>query len=343
MNLKLATKKLFEGFEIKCYEDISRENGDFFMTRKQISEALGYIDTKSFDKVIERKRGKVGNPVHDKLSATDGKQYDTELYSFEQFFELIDGNRQPKAQLFRKWAVLTLKELVTGRAELQFKNEEDQQVYEDKIAEIVNNAIKPLHKEITELKNTFIFKQYTNPTHKFEALLTQFAIFYNFDGSERYRKLYNALDNWMGIKLPRGRKFSTKEYILQNIDISIIECFVNGIIQKRIIKNKHGNYVDLNGVFANPVELDKIKNEFDNECAYCGASGITLIAEHILPKRHEKSTDLIHNIVPSCLECNQSKGENVLKEWYKKQDFCTKKRIEKITKHWKEYRVYLID
>ena len=203
-----------------------------------------------------------------------------------------------------------------------------------------NNNIIYLKDRVDSMSNTLIFKQYTNPTHKFEALLTQFAIFYNLSSNERYRKLYDALDNWMGIKLPRDKRFSTKEYILQNIDISIIECFVNGIINKRIIKNKQGNYIDLNGVFANPVELDKIKNEFDNECAYCGASGITLIAEHILPKRHEKSTDLIYNIIPACSDCNQSKGENPLKEWYGDQEFCTKDRAEKINEHWKEYRVY---
>jgi len=137
MELKLATKKLFEGFEIECYEDTSTENGDFYMTRKQISDALEYENDRSFHTVIKRKQEKVGNPVVNKLLSADDKYYDTELYSFEQFFEVIDGNRQPKAVLFRKWAILTLKELITGRAELKFSNSESKEKYEARIAELL--------------------------------------------------------------------------------------------------------------------------------------------------------------------------------------------------------------
>ena len=33
MELKLAKKKLFEVLEIECFEDVSNDHGDFYMTR----------------------------------------------------------------------------------------------------------------------------------------------------------------------------------------------------------------------------------------------------------------------------------------------------------------------
>lgn len=154
MELELANKKLFEGMEIECYVDTSRENGDFYMTRKQIGEALEYENINSFHKVIQRNKEIIGEPVMDNLSTTDGKTYETEIYSFSQLFQILRFSKQPKANLFMDWASLTLQELITSRAELKFKNTEDKTNYENKVKDIIEQAIKeatyPLSNKIDE-------------------------------------------------------------------------------------------------------------------------------------------------------------------------------------------------
>lgn len=145
MELKLAKKKLFEGFEVECYEDITRDNGDFFMTRKQIGEALEYKDESSYHRIIKRNIDKIGNPIVVNLTRVEGNRNvsrDIEVYSFKQLFHIIDASNQTKATMFMDWAVITLQELVTGRAELKFKREEDKIAYNYKIAEIINKAVK---------------------------------------------------------------------------------------------------------------------------------------------------------------------------------------------------------
>jgi hypothetical protein len=139
MKLVLAKKKLFEGFEIECYMDTSTENGDFFMTINQVAQAVE-ADRKTIEKNIERKRDLIGKPVTDKLSATDGKEYETALYSFEQYMWILDGSRLDKAILFKKWTIVTLQELITGRAELKFAKQEDEQTYKEKISTLTEKV-----------------------------------------------------------------------------------------------------------------------------------------------------------------------------------------------------------
>lgn len=140
MKLELATKKLFGDLEIKCYVDTSVENGNFFMTRRQIGEALEYKTEKQMNVLIFRHKDDIGNSVGFKLKSTDGKFYNTELYSFEQLFQILRFSKQPKATGFMNWSAFTLKELVTNRAELKFKTQTDEDTYKAIIAELEDKA-----------------------------------------------------------------------------------------------------------------------------------------------------------------------------------------------------------
>jgi len=138
MELKLANKKLFEVLEIECFEDVSNDHGDFYMTRKQIGEALQYGNIKSFHSVISRNKDEIGEPIIVSiLSTMINKEYETELYSFDQLFQILRFSKQPKANLFMSWASTTLKELITSRAELKFSNAESKEKYESRIAELI--------------------------------------------------------------------------------------------------------------------------------------------------------------------------------------------------------------
>ena len=382
LQLRLAKKVLFEKLEIECYEDATRDNGDFFMTRKQISDALEYEDSKSFDKVIERKRNKIGTPVHDKLSGTDGKHYNTELYSFEQLFEIMDGSRQPKAELFRKFAVRTLKELLTGRAELKFKDTRDmfnyktdmQNMFEEygnhMLETIKSDVIEPLNNKIISLESHILNNNKTldmannqnellqtkfnklqevvanidnklkisyNKSAKFEKLKIDFLSAIKYSDTTSYTKFYKELQNWFGYSFPYST--NTKQWILKNINIDIIEEFVNGVVIGTIVKNKKDNWIDLSGVYENQVEFEKVKIEFDNRCAYCGVATDKLDIEHIFCQSNPHSSDIIHNILCACKSCNQSKYNNDIAKWYKGQSFYNDERFENIQKHWKEYHI----
>lgn len=163
MELKLAERKLFEGMKIECYEDGSREIGDFFMTRKQIGEALEYSSESTYNRVISRNTIEIGNPTLVNLTRVEGNREvsrDIELYSFNQLFQILRFSKQPKANLFMSWASITLQELVTGRAELKFAKQEDEVSYKSKIegltkeVETMTNKLDSLDKTLGTLIST---------------------------------------------------------------------------------------------------------------------------------------------------------------------------------------------
>lgn len=58
--------------------------------------------------------------------------------------------------------------------------------------------------------------------------------------------------------------------------------------------------------------------KFGRRCAYCGAEGVPLEVEHVVPKnpkRGPKGTDRISNLVVACEACNKAKGNLQPGEW----------------------------
>lgn len=52
----------------------------------------------------------------------------------------------------------------------------------------------------------------------------------------------------------------------------------------------------------------------DYTCQYCGASGVRLECDHVIPVSQGGSND-DSNLVTACLECNRSKGARTPEEW----------------------------
>ncbi|WP_186331665.1 HNH endonuclease [Paenibacillus xylanexedens] len=81
-------------------------------------------------------------------------------------------------------------------------------------------------------------------------------------------------------------------------------------------------------------EWELCKEYFNNSCAYCNLSLAThqkvnkqdLHKEHVDPNG---SNDLA-NCVPSCRECNSSKKDKNMIEWYKTKDFYSITNLKKI-------------
>tara|TARA_B100002019_G_scaffold292165_1_gene314441 strand:- start:2779 stop:3150 length:372 start_codon:yes stop_codon:yes gene_type:complete len=77
----------------------------------------------------------------------------------------------------------------------------------------------------------------------------------------------------------------------------------------------------------------KIKDKWENKCAYCGCDE-HLTIDHIVP-RSKGGPDFTKNCLCACHTCNQDKGHTPWEEWYNSQEFFSMQRYEKI-KEWIE-------
>lgn len=71
--------------------------------------------------------------------------------------------------------------------------------------------------------------------------------------------------------------------------------------------------INATGNFTNK-EWIKLKNDYDNRCAYCNQKSNFLELDHIIPLSRGGSNN-IENIVPACRSCNASKGSKPLLIW----------------------------
>lgn len=70
---------------------------------------------------------------------------------------------------------------------------------------------------------------------------------------------------------------------------------------------------------------------FNFTCAYCGQER-KLTMDHVIAVNNGGTTD-VTNIIPACQSCNSSKQDKDLIEWYTKQPFYSKYRLENIIKY----------
>ena len=87
-------------------------------------------------------------------------------------------------------------------------------------------------------------------------------------------------------------------------------------------------------------QWEKIKNDFNNKCAYCGQSeqkhkeefNEQLHQEHFIPL--SKGGGYTHNnIIPACRSCNTSKYNTDFFEWYPTYEYYDKQRETKILEY----------
>jgi hypothetical protein len=86
---------------------------------------------------------------------------------------------------------------------------------------------------------------------------------------------------------------------------------------------------------ANRLWRRKIREKWDNECAYCGSKE-NLTIDHVIP-RSKGGMDRTKNMVCCCESCNHDKAHTPWKEWYSSQGFFDVNRYNKIQKMLLEY------
>lgn len=99
MNLSLVTQQKFNSLLCDVWRN---EDNDIFMTREQIGEALEYADPKvAITKIHTRNKSRLDQfSVSTKLVSTDGKQYETIIYSEKGIYEITRFSKQAKANDF---------------------------------------------------------------------------------------------------------------------------------------------------------------------------------------------------------------------------------------------------
>ncbi|MCM3701411.1 BRO family protein [Paenibacillus macerans] len=114
MNLRLVKQGEFLGIKCDFWMD---KQGEVYMTRKQIGEALQYTNPqKAVDKLHERRKKRLSKfSVTVKLTGADGKDYATNVYSARGVYELIRFSGQPIADDFYDWVYEIIEAIRTGR------------------------------------------------------------------------------------------------------------------------------------------------------------------------------------------------------------------------------------
>lgn len=120
VGMELVKQEKFAGNEVDLYKGAE---GNVYMTIDQLASALEYSGRKSVEKIIERNIYLCDKEfsVTDRLSAADGKAYDTRLLTEDGIYEITMLSKQPKAQEFRFFIRQLLKGLRKGELQVTQK------------------------------------------------------------------------------------------------------------------------------------------------------------------------------------------------------------------------------
>lgn len=89
-----------------------------------------------------------------------------------------------------------------------------------------------------------------------------------------------------------------------------LPAYAIGITQNAVVRRILGKLEPSPNAWADTLD------HFDHSCAYCGATGVSLSRDHIVPINKD-SLGLHHigNLAPACGDCNASKGKKDLAPW----------------------------
>ena len=116
-SLTLATQKPFGTLSCDFYKN---DSGEFYMTRDQIGTALEYTDPRvAIKKIHDRNADRFDTlSAVTKLVTTDGKAYDTYVYTLRGVMEICRFSRQPKADKFMDFVWNVMESLYNGNSVL---------------------------------------------------------------------------------------------------------------------------------------------------------------------------------------------------------------------------------
>ncbi|WP_434644338.1 BRO family protein (plasmid) [Thermoanaerobacterium thermosaccharolyticum] len=116
-NLFLVKKDTFCNIECDFW---CNKDGEIYLTRKQIGLALEYTDPqKAIDNIHAKHKERLDKfSVTLRMRGTDGKLYNTILYTAKGVYEICRWSRQPKADAFMDWVWDVIDSLRKGETKI---------------------------------------------------------------------------------------------------------------------------------------------------------------------------------------------------------------------------------
>lgn len=231
--VKLMITESFGDLPCNFYQNIQDE---IFLTRKQIGQALEYTNPDdAIYRIHERHKDRLDKfSVTAKLSSTDGKYYDTILYTERGIMEICRWSQKPKADLFMDWTWDIISKYRKG--ELYSPDQK-------KVLEMLTNIqqdVTQLRQEQTQIRKSLPKKKFSYWTSKmmpkYQILKEHFNLPTNKD---LYRELYIEFSNmYPNIDLNQLADDYCAEYGLET-------CFTLDAIEENIsVRNLFTEMVD---------------------------------------------------------------------------------------------------
>lgn len=112
-DFKIIKSMEFYGEQCDFYKN---KDNEIFMTVEQLAKSLDYSSKSGIEKIVQRNKylDTIEFSVTDKLSATDGKRYNTRLFNEDGIYEVTMLAKTDKAREFRSFVRKTIKSLRKG-------------------------------------------------------------------------------------------------------------------------------------------------------------------------------------------------------------------------------------
>lgn len=259
-NLKLITTENFGDISCDFYRNM---NDDILLTREQIGSALEYKDPiNSLAKIHQRHKDRLDKfSVVDKMSGTDGKEYDTYLYTQKGVMEICRWSNKPLANQFMDWCWDVIEKY---RNNQEFANTIDNTAINTltQAITVLTSTVSTMQQDISIIKEQQLqvqkqipkkpFSRWTSKMFpKYQLLMDYFDI----DRKELYHNLFLELQNlYPDIDLAQMQD----DYCFEN---KLDSCFTMDVIEH----NK-----DLRTLFEHMVNdlLDRYKLKSDSDEEY---------------------------------------------------------------------------
>ena len=208
-NLKLITTETFGDLSCNFYRNM---NDDILLTREQIGTALGYQYPDDALSKIHRRHSDRLDPlsVVVKLASTDGKEYNTTLYSERGIMEICRWSKQPKADEFMDWAWDIIekyrnRELISAQS-IDFTPISNAI---SSLAQTVNTLTQnmtAMQEDINDLKNSQRNRYVLNkrPSAWYKRMTPKYKMLMNYfdcTRSELYSSIYKELEDTYGVDI----------------------------------------------------------------------------------------------------------------------------------------------
>lgn len=240
-------------------------NDDILLTREQIGSALEYKDPiNSLAKIHQRHKDRLDKfSVVDKMSGTDGKEYDTYLYTQKGVMEICRWSNKPLANQFMDWCWDVIEKY---RNNQEFVNTIDNTAINTltQAITVLTSTVSTMQQDISSIKEqqTQIQKQIPKKSFsrwtskmfpKYQLLMDYFGI----DRKELYHNLFLELQNlYPDIDLAQMQD----DYCFEN---NLDSCFTMDVIEhNKELRILFENMVD------NLLDRYKLKSDTDEEYTY---------------------------------------------------------------------------